>query len=383
MYYNRFIMDKQAKDIIDRYLKSYIYSKQISGNSCAVAVGEKVIYEENFGYANIEKQYKTTSHTCYRLASNTKVITAVAVLICHQNGWLNIYDTVDKYIPDFENFYVKDVEGNLLDPTPFKLQIKQLLNHSSGFGCSPLEEIEFPKLKDEQKDTLEHFVESVKGFSLSFRPDEKRFSYSAVTAFNVLARIVELVSGLAYYDFLKKYIFDPLGMNHTTYSYDDIKDEDHAITYRHYEGKLIPVDDERKGFDSFAVNHQGGGAGLISTLEDYLKLGIMLTQRGIYKGTRILKEEMIDLLTDGEVLTNPFGGKETWGLGVWVRDGVFGPLPKGSFGWSGAFGTHYVSIPKYNMTVVYCHNSVTIGGAGCETANGIEEKVVEAFHLEK
>ena len=376
-------MDKKAKEIIDSYLQSYIDSNKLSGNSCAIARGEEVIYEENFGYANIEKHYKTTSHTCYRLASNTKVITAVAVLICHQNGWLNIYDTVDKYIPGFENFYVRNFKDRVIDSEPFKLQIKQLLNHSSGFGSGFLEMKEFPTLKDEQKDTLEHFVENVRNFSLSFRPDAHRFTYSAVTSFNVLARLVEIVSHLSYYEFLKKYIFNPLGMKHTTYSYEKIKEEDHAITYKSENGELIPIDDENKGFDSFVKNHQGGGAGLISTLDDYLKFGIMLTQRGVYKGTRILKEEMIDLLTDGELLTNPEGGKENWGLGVWVRNGMYSCLPIGSFGWSGAYGTHYVSIPKYNLTLVYMHNSVSIGGAGCETANGIEEKVVEALHLEK
>ena len=374
-------MDKNAKKIIDDYLLNNIEKKWISGCSLAIAQGEDIIYNENFGYANVEKKYPITNHTVFRMASNTKVVTAIAALICHEKGLFSIYDTVDKYIPWFKDFYVRDLEGNVIDNTPFKIQIKQILNHSSGFACGPLESKEFDALTMEQKATLESMVEACRNFSLSFRPDENKFNYSAVTAYDVLARVIEIVSGLSYYEFLKKYLFDLLGMTHTAFVYDNVKEEDHAISYRSVDGRLEYVDDENKSFDTFPAGHQGGGASLLSCQDDYLKFAIMITQHGIYKGVRILKPETIALLTEGTLLTTPWNTQDMWGLGVYIRtSGRI--LPAGSFGWSGAFGTHYFSVPKYNLTVVYLHNSMTYGGAGAVTADGVEAKIVEALKLE-
>lgn len=377
------MLNKNDKSILDNYLRENVDNKLISGCSLAVAVGEDVVYNENYGYCNVEKKYPVTNHTVFRMASNTKVITAVAALICQQNGWLNINDTVDKYIPFLKDLYVKDLEGNILDKTPYKLKIKQLLNHSSGFWCGQMEANGLNSIKIEDRSTLEKFVNNFDKFSLAFSPNDNCLGYST-TAYDIVARIIEIVSGLSYEDFLKKYIFEPLGMKNTTYSFANVKPEDRAISYSSSNGQLVPFDDHDRGYDPFPAGYPGGGAGILSTQEDYLKFAIMLTQGGIYQGTRILQPEMMNVLLDGTSLFNPDdGGQVVFGLSVFIRYGVNGLLPKGLFGWSGAYGTHYFSIPKYNVTVVYLHNSMTIGGSGSPIASAIEEKVIKALHLEE
>lgn len=344
-------------DKLEQKLNKYVEDNYVSGLSIAVMKDDQIIFDKCFGDA--------TDTTLYRLASLTKPITAVAVLICQDKGLLKVDDYIDKYIPSLTNFHVESEKDT------YRITIRQLLSHASGFPTTAFEDHRF----DNSDISLENAMKTYEKFVLQSIPGTKE-TYSN-EAYDVAARIVEVVSGLKYEEFLKKYIFDKLGMKDITYYLDDsdIKNVPVLTTYKN--GKLIPDNHLIYGYDNYPNGFNGGGAGLFSTIHDYLKFANMLTNGG--KG--ILSTNAFNELIkkyDTPYYDSPFG------LGVHVRRELYWEhLPKGSFGWSGAYGPHYFSIPKEKITVVYMHNSHSFGGAGASHNYDLEEDICEIFNLNK
>ena len=365
---------------LDKRLFKYVYEeKNVSGLSIAVVKDNNIVFNKNYGLANIEKNYPVTNHIVFRLASMTKPITAVAVLVCFDMGLLKISDYIDQYIPFMNAFYVRDLDGNLLDEKPYRLTIDQLCRHTSGLQSGALGEKETNRLSIEDYSSLENMMTKYKDFSLEYVPSSN-VTYSAYAAFDILARIVEIVSKMKYEDFIKKYIFDPLGMKDTTYSLDNIDEKDLAVTYRKEGNKLIPPKDLEPGFLGFPNGYPSGGAGLLSTLDDYLKFAVMLANGGEYNGKTIISKEAFKELTSYS-LTDPI---KLFGLSVHLREGrEWEHLPSSFFGWSGAYGSHFFVSKKHNLAVVYLHNSHSFGGAGAEHCYLLEDDICEIFGLKK
>ena len=369
-------LDKDINSLID---------KIVFGAAVKVMKGDETVFLKCYGYANKEKGYPITTTSEFRLASNTKIVTAVAVILCQQMGLLNVDDYVDKYIPEFKELYVKDGDFNIIDNHPYRITIRQMLDHSSGFGTVPHESNIYDALKESERKDLKTYVDNyVKHHALAFKPGTNRF-YSAVTCFDVLARIVEIVSNMQYEAFLKKYVFTPLDMPNTKYSYEGVRVEDKVISAdMNDKGELYQFDENNRTFEKFVINYPGGGAGLISTIEDYSHLMRMLTNKGVYKGKTILTEESWKCFAEKRRIDYPQGGYDYWGCGVQFRLPEWKMLPRNAFGWSGAYGTHAWSDPDNDITVVYMHNTVHPGdgGAGAPHTFVIENDVVEAFKLE-
>ena len=348
-------MMKNNFDKLEQRLAKYVKDNYVSGLSVAIMKDNQIVFDKCFG--------DVISSTLFRLASLTKPITAVAILICQDKGLLNIDDYIDKYIPSLTNFHVDGKEGT------YRITIRQLLSHSSGFPTSAFEDHRF----DNGDISLENAMKTYEKFILQSIPGTKE-TYSN-EAYDVAARIVEIVSGLKYEDFLRKYIFDILDMNETTYCLNHSNIKNVPILYSYKDGKLVPEEGYTYGFDKYPNGFNGGGAGLFSTIQDYLKFGNMLTNKG--KG--ILSKEAFNQFIkkyDTPYYDSPFG------LGVHVRRGLdWEHLPKNSFGWSGAYGPHYFSIPNERITVVYMHNSLSFGGAGATHNYDLEDDVCEIFGL--
>jgi len=370
--YNFSNLDKHILENID---------KKAFGASVSIAVEDKVVFHKNYGYTSVSKQYPVTDNTVFRLASNTKIITAVAVFLCHQKGLLNVNDYVDQYLPGFDNLRIEDKDGNLSEET-YRITIRQVLDHSSGFGSGDFESRTFDALTLDERRDLKTAVSHYTVCPLFFRPGSCRI-YSGIIGFDVLARIVEVVSQTPYDKFVRENIFEPLDMTHTAFNFDNVKIEDKVTSSDLKDGKLIDCDDKGSTFDSFVHNYTGGGAGLISTVEDYMHLGMMLTNGGVYKGKQILSPEAYKVFTEKRRMDYVNGCVDYWGCGVFFRRGRDKLLPDGSFGWSGAYGTHYWSDPTNKITVVYMHNSVIFGygGAGAEHTRILEDDVVKAMNL--
>lgn len=364
---------------LEKRLLNYINVKhEVSGLSVAVLKDGKELYRKNIGYLNLEKRYTVTNHSYFRLASMTKPITGVAILICRDQGLLELDDYIDKYIPSLSGFYIRDINGQLVDKKPYRLKIEWLLRHSSGLQSGPLGEKESNQFKKEDFISLEKSMELYKNTSLEFVPGTKE-TYSPTLAYDILARIVEIVSKMDFYSFLKKFIFDPLGMKHTTYDINSIKEEDLVVTYKKENGLLVAPHSLEDGFEYFPNNYSGGGAGLISTLNDYIKFAEMFRSGGLYKKNKhLISEDSFKKMLSYDLNSET----QVFGLSVHVRKGAeWEHLPASFFGWSGAYGTHFFTSKKYGITVVYLHNSHTFGGNDGSHIFALEDDICDIFKL--
>jgi CubicO group peptidase (beta-lactamase class C family) len=261
-----------------------------------------------------------------------------------------------------------------------EITIRDCLTHSSGLGSGEVGNYQF--LRNGEPKNLKENVLAWNGALLDFASGTKQ-GYSAVVAFELLAYIVEIVSGSPFDVFLKQEIFDPLGMKDTGYRLSE-KDKGRLVemTKTSDTGGLENIDFGLRGFDAFAEGYTGGSAGLFSTLEDYSKFVRMLANKGTYNGRQILAPKSVakmgtpQLSSDIEGISKYFN----WGLGVRVceKQGEWQVLPDGSFGWSGAYGTHFWVEPNTGRAAVLMLNKADVGGSASPYSYEFEKLVTGA-----
>ena len=309
---------------VEKRIREDLQSGHISGVSVHVSQWGKTLYEAHFG--------NVTENTLFRLASMTKPVTAVAVLILADRKQLSLKDPVIKFLPGF----------------PVDLQIIHLLSHTSGLSQSYYAE----HITDEHRADPNLLVDYIASVPFDYDPGTCA-QYSPLAAFALLTAIVEKVSGVDFATFAEREIFIPLGMTDTTF-----------LPTREQWARLAPMDDTVPGciFESYPVTNPLGGAGLVSSLADYVKFSQML----LHNGGNILSPEAVKTMST--VQLPPFG------CGVRVI-GENNRLPKGSYGWSGAYGTHFWVDPTNGIVAIYMKNSRKDGGSGAVTAAHFEEDV--------
>lgn len=375
--------EKLMKNIEIR-INSDLGEGNISGAACLVMQDGEVLYKGVFGVKTPGTDIPLSEDAVFRLASMTKPITTAAAMILVDRGLLSITDKVSKYIPEFVNMQIAELssDGKLVGTHPAKneLLIKHLLSHSSGIGTGNTNILPEGGQIAHQKKTLGEAVMAYSESLLAFEP-ETNAEYSPFGAFDVMARIIEIVSGVEYEEFLKKEIFEPCRMVDTTFE-PSPEQWDRIITmHNKVDGKSV-VGSIWEGcvFTNVPTSHKLGGAGLISTLADYKNFATMLANGGEIFGRRILSEEAIAEMSKRQLskVANPCG--DIWGLGVRVIYEESGSvLPLGSFGWSGAFGTHFWVDRANKVVGIYMKNSNYDGGSGAVTAANFEKDVVAAF----
>jgi CubicO group peptidase (beta-lactamase class C family) len=318
-------------------LQKAVSTGQISGAVTVVVSRKKVLHEEAVGFADIAKQEPMRPNSLFWIASMTKPVTGVALLMLQDEGKLNVNDPVAKYIPEFAS--LKTPAGQ-----PANLTILQLMTHTSGLG-------EASGADAAQAHTLAELIPLFLKAPMQFEPGNRwRYTQSGI---NVSARIVEIASGKTFDTFLEERIFRPLGMKNTTF-YPDRKPAAHLVTAykRDSAGKLEAVT-PRGDFGKEGRPPMGNG-GLFSTGPDYARFCQMLLNGGTFKGKRYLSEASFRLLSTpqtGDIPTGFFqsaewGNRGTnygWGIGTCVlrapHPGVAAMLSPGSFGHGGAWGT--------------------------------------------
>lgn len=342
----RIIDQEKLKQRIEATLREDMESGKVGGAALTVRQSGKVVYQGCFGENVTEK-------TVFRLASMTKPVTAVAVLVLMDRGLVGLHDPVEKFLPGFKGSGIT---------------VFHLLTHSSGLGSGELGTQQHDNRPRESGESLAAAVAYYETLPLAFEPGTAP-DYSPIFGFDVLARIVEVVSGMDYAGFLKKEIFDPLGMADTTFAPSSEQWSRMIPMHDRADGKSVTVSmPENCIFADFPVTYCAGGAALASTLEDYGKFAEMLVNRG----GNVLSAEAVAAMGSRQY--------EFWGLGVRTAydDAVFAPLPKGCFGWSGAYGTHFWVDPANEITAVYMKNSLYDGGSGAVTAYQFEKDVYSA-----
>jgi CubicO group peptidase (beta-lactamase class C family) len=309
-------------------MREFVAKPEIAGAVTLVARGDKIVHLSAVGQADIAANLPMKPDTIFWIASMTKPITACAVLMLQDEGKLSVDDPVEKYLPELGD--LKTADGK-----PGKLTLKHLLTHTSGLAEATGEEAAKAR-------TLADVIPLFCKKPLQFEPGAKwQYCQSGI---NSLGRIIEVVSGQSYPEFLQKRLFDPLGMKDT--SFYPTKEQLPRIVkpYKLVNGKLA------EGgfwsiFDPKNPDHfPAANGGLFSTASDYARFCQMLLNQGSSSGKQYLKPETVKLMAtvhSGELKTG-FTDGNGWGLGVCVvrqPQGVTAVLSPGSFGHGGAFGT--------------------------------------------
>ncbi len=316
---------------IQQRMDEFITNKEIAGAVTLVADPDKVLHLSANGMLDTEAFRPMAIDTVFWIASMTKPITATAVMMMAEEGKLSVDDPVSKYLPEFAE--LKNGSGK-----PMEITIKQCLTHSSGLAdLQPNEQL--------AAKTLEEAIKMVAKKPLQFDPGTKwQYCQSGI---NTVARIVEVVSGKNFADFLQERLFTPLGMKDTGFYPDKDQLGRCASSYeRTEEGTLRKVfipylpTDPATGEKSFPR----ANGGLFSTAPDYAKFTQMILREGELNGKRYLKPESVKQMTSVQSgnLTTGFTPGNGWGLGWCVvrqPQGVSEALSPGSFGHGGLFGT--------------------------------------------
>jgi CubicO group peptidase (beta-lactamase class C family) len=307
----------------------------------------------------------------------TKPITSVATLILAERRLLSLDDPIDKYLPEFKNIVIMDASYNRTGVQHLPT-IRNILTHTSGIGSDP---DKLSAMTANDKKTLDASIDFYVRNGLDFEPGTKQW-YSGTGAFDVLTKIIEIVSGMDYATFLQKEIFQPCGMTDTTFIPTPEQQERMVEMHTQVNGEnaIYPMPDGCI-FDTFPSTHYLGGAGLVSTLNDYGKFAKMLLNQGqTENGAVLLKEKTFKQLCTPQVPKDIMPDNARWGLGVRVITGKSYPyLPQGSYGWSGAYGTHFWIDPVNKIFAVFMKNSNVDGGAGNESAVKFEKAVYSSL----
>ena len=360
-----------------------IRENKVSGANVYVSQNGETLLNCSLGYKTVGKKEFLTEDCIFRLASMTKPIIAFAVLKLIESGKLDLFDTVDTYIKGFNNFSIGTVGGNgeIITGNKAKNEIRilNLLTHTSGLGSGAVWGEQASKMTENDKKDLCSAVEYYKSSLLEFEPYCGN-SYSGIAAFDVLAIIVEIVSGKSIEEFLREELFKPLEMRDTTFFPTDRQWERVVDMHGFVNGESVAVNMGRHIFEDFPLTYTCGGAGLVSTIGDYKNFAETLLNGGEYKGKRVLSESLVRSMRIPHIFEQYAGLNETWGLGCRVvLDNNPNGLPKGCFGWSGAYGTHFWIDPVNNVVAVYMKNSFYDGGSGAITASNFEKDVMNSF----
>lgn len=365
------ILDSEIlKQKIDDIAEYDLVNNNVFGSSYFVYQKGNVIYKNHYGVTG--NGDSVSDKSLFRLASMTKPVTAVAMLILEEKGLISLSDPVSKYIPGFKHIHIKSGDGKDLGEVKNEPTILSMLCHASGFGVRALE------LTTEERATIQNTISRFIDDGLMFEPFARE-AYSPYGVFDVLAAIAEIVSGIGYDEFLQREIFEPCGMKDTVFKPTEEQWQRVVKMHNKVDGKNV-IADVVSGcaFENFPCEHKLAGAGLISSLEDYALFAKMLLNKGKTEKGRIMSEE------SAEKMSKPYIKKgiitESWGLGVRViTKESYEVLPVGTFGWSGAHGSHFWVDPENNIVAVFMKNSRFDGGSDNESARRFEKAVHESL----
>jgi CubicO group peptidase (beta-lactamase class C family) len=356
-------MSSERLPRIHAALQRHIDAHQLAGAVTLVARKGKVVHFEAHGWADVESKRPMSRDTLFRMASTTKPVTAVAILMLVEEGKVRLTDPVARFIPEFKDTKVAvakpggDEIGLVAANRP--VTIRDLLTHTSGLGSGGAGSKEAANVSRTRKptDTLADFIPRLGAVPLDFQPGTK-WAYSGGAGFDVLARVVEVASQQTFDRFLQQRLFEPLGMKDTFFVVPDDRKPRLATVYRGSAKGLEKV--TTSGLLANTAYFSGAG-GLTSSADDYARFAQMLVNGGQLDRRRVLSPRTVRLMGSNHVGTL-FGGQLGrpreglgFGLGVEVvQDAVAAGWPRsnGSYGWDGAFGTIFEVDPAEQMIAV-------------------------------
>lgn len=345
---------------LEKYLTEFLESLGekylMPGCDCSVWHKGTEIYRKQLGYADVAKKKPITEKTLYNIYSSSKFITCAAALTLLERGKLRLDDKLSQYFPECENMTVKTPDGGV-KPAENKIRIRDLFTMTAGFRYDGYEKTSERFMKYTNGECpLILLPKYVAEEPLEFEPST---GYLYSICHDVLGAVVEQISGMRFSEYLKKNIFEPLGMENTSFYIEDLDGEELAMQYR-FSSKDRTLS-ERGQHNALVppILKESGGGGLITTVDDYMKF-----QEGMRKGI-ILNRRTIDLMRT-DFLTpeqkKGFGGtKNGYGYGLGVR--VVTDLAKTgcnagytAFGWDGAAGSYSSVDPENELCIFYAQH---------------------------
>lgn len=347
---------------IHEAVQRHIDSHDIAGAVTLVARKGRVAHFEAQGLMDLDSKKPMAKDDLFWIASMTKPITGAAILMLMEEGKIRLTDPVSKFIPEFRGMKVAVMEertgppGRAASaepqfytiPASREITIRDLLTHTSGLvSGGPASTAELQKVARKPGETLAQYIPRLPATPLDFQPGT-RWSYSPGAGFETLGRIVEIVSGQTFDEFLRQRIFEPLGMKNTFFHPNADRLPKVATMY-HRNGSALEKADTSERLNN--TSYFSGAGGLMTEAEDYLQFGEMLANGGAWDGKRLLSPKTIELMSAVHVPDTLPGRPKGRGFGLSVQvvsDAVAANyrVSDGSFGWDGAFGTHFWVDPK-------------------------------------
>lgn len=384
--------------------KKLLDNNKLGGLNCLLWKDGQIVYQESFGYKNLETREPMTIDTLFRIASMTKPITSVLALILREEEKLDWYDPITKWFPQFRRMKVlKNPQGEVADAKRL-ITVLDLLTHRAGFTYS---EFQKGKLREDYLSVLggdidselsnEQWVNGLASLPLVNQPGEL-FNYGKST--DLLGILIATIEGKPLGKVMEEKIFSPLGMSDTFFEVPDHKKSRCASNFGYDElGNLVnletvPLNMAFKERPS-GLEFESGSGGLWSTIGDYLKFATLFVQNGNSNGVQLLKSESMEIMCTNQLtatqraqstlMGNPIF-REHYGFGmglaVVTKESNFGSIPCagsiGSVGWPGAYGGWWSADPAKKTVAIFLTHSMT---EPQQLAQGIGFELYEAIDI--
>lgn len=363
-------MSTERLQRLDRVLQEYT-SKNLAPGAIAYIVRDgKVVYNKAFGLDDVAAKTLLQRDAIMRIASQTKAVTSVGVMMLYEEGRFLLDDPISKYLPAFANpkvlatFNEKDSTYTTV-PAKREVTIRQLLTHTSGIGYAGIGSKEIkaiyakahvPSGIGTPNFVLAPAMQALGPLPLVHQPGE-RFTYGL--SVDVLGHLIEVLSGQSLDEYFRQRIFEPLGLKDTYFYLPAGKQGRLATLYTedtaHQTIKIGTSEGMTPDYPKTKGTYLSGGAGLSSTIQDYAVFLQMLLNGGEYNGRRLLSPATVRLMTINQIGDVDQGGGNKFGLGFSLTTAkTTGRLgeSEGSFSWGGIFGTTYWVDPKENIVAL-------------------------------
>ena len=359
---------------LDIAMNEWVKSEWMQGGAALVIHNGKIAYYKAVGYNDLETKSTLLKDGIFRIASQTKAITSVAMMMLYEEGKFLLDDAVSKYIPAFKKQQVLD-KFNAADttyttvPAKSEITIRQLFTHTSGLGYAQIGSKEANAIYAKNKltagigvqdDKLLDAMNRLGKLPLMHQPGEK-WTYGLNC--DLLGCLVEIISGMTLNDFFRTKIFEPLGMKDTYFYIPSEKAARLVNLYREDStGHLVKAEGNMlngpvvSNYPLFNTSYYSGGAGLSSTIYDYAVFLQMLLNNGMYNGKRLLSRNSVRIMTQNQIGDISIRGDDKFGLGFQIiTDKSSGKTlaQAGTYGWGGAFATSYWVDPKEKMVLLF------------------------------
>jgi CubicO group peptidase (beta-lactamase class C family) len=358
-------LSRERLQRIHETIQRHMDAHQIAGAVTLVARKGHIAHLEAQGAMDLDSKKPMAKDSIFRIWSMSKPIAGVAVLMLMEEGKVRLNDPVSKFIPEFKGMKVAVIQersgsparagasqGAPLQfytvPATREITIQDLLTHVSGLASGGAASgSELPRIARKAGETLADYIPRLGTTPLDFQPGS-RWSYSPGAGFDTLGRIVEVASGQTFDQFLREHIFDPLGMKDTFFHPAADRLPRIPTSYHRAGDVLQKVETQNR---LVSTTYFSGAGGLMATAEDYAQFGEMLLEGGQLNGKRLLSPKTVELMASVFVPDTLPGRASGRGFGLSVQV-VSDPVAAGyrvstgSFGWDGAYGTHFWVDPR-------------------------------------